>query len=154
FLVQHRHHEKLAIDVAEVLAKDHGRIPGTADLGLRVRQTALAHQRHAIDWDTVRLHWSHVYGGKEALLLYGRCSCRVHTVVSFCWGDGYTGQGGACRPSSGPLSFEASSNRVCSSWRIAWSCRRVSRRSRAQGRAATSRRKPRSCGSSCFCLRR
>ena len=53
FLVQHRHHEKLAIDVAEVLAKEHGRIPGTADLGLRVRQPALAHQRDTVDGHTV-----------------------------------------------------------------------------------------------------
>src|SRR2546425_1672306 len=34
------------------------------------------------------------------------------------------------------------SNSVCSSWRMACSCKRVSRRSRTQVRAATSRRKP------------
>src|SRR5262245_43035800 len=112
FPVQHRHHEKLAIDVAEVLAKDHGCIPGTADLGLQVRQTALAYQRHAIDRDTVRSHWSRVSGGKEALLLYGRCSCRVHTLVSFCWGDGSTGQGVAFRRFPGPLCCCSTKQRV------------------------------------------
>jgi len=33
FLVQHADHEMLAVDVAQVLAKDDGRIPGAADLG-------------------------------------------------------------------------------------------------------------------------
>src|SRR5215475_8151082 len=103
FLVQHRHHEKLAIDVAEVLAKEHSRIPGAADLGLRARQTALAHQRHAIDRDTVRSPWSRVDGGKEALLLSGRCSCRIHTLVSLCWGDGDTGQAGCFQAMAWPV---------------------------------------------------
>jgi len=72
FLVEHRHHEMLAVDVAEVLAKDHVRLPGTADLGLRVWQTALAYQHDAVDRNTVRSRWSRFGGGKETLLLYGR----------------------------------------------------------------------------------
>jgi len=44
-LVQHSDHEVFAVHLTEVLAEEDCRIPGTAELGLRVRQTALAHQR-------------------------------------------------------------------------------------------------------------
>jgi hypothetical protein len=43
-LVQHGDHEVFAVNLAEVLAEEERGIPGTAELGLRVRQTALAHQ--------------------------------------------------------------------------------------------------------------
>jgi hypothetical protein len=52
-LVQHGDHEVFAVHLAEVLAEEERGLPGTAELGLRVQQTALAHQCHAVDGHTV-----------------------------------------------------------------------------------------------------
>src|SRR5215475_573185 len=62
-LVQHGDHEVFAVHLAEVLAEEERGIPGTAELGLRVRQTALAHQWHTVgpgggtiwQWEQTRL---------------------------------------------------------------------------------------------------
>jgi len=52
-LVQHGDQEVFTVNLAEVLAEEDCGIPGTAELGLRVRQTALAHERDAVDGHTV-----------------------------------------------------------------------------------------------------
>ena len=68
-LVQHGDHEVFAVNFAEVLAEEERGIPRTAELGLRVRQTALAHQCHAVHGDTIGPGGASIETGEQTLLL-------------------------------------------------------------------------------------
>ena len=69
-LVQHGDHEVFAVYGTKVLAEEDRRLPGTADLGLRVRHTALAHERDAVDEATVGPDVACLVVGEQAGLLW------------------------------------------------------------------------------------
>jgi hypothetical protein len=58
-----------AVHGAEVLAEEDRGIPGTAELGLRVRQTALAHQCHTVHGDTRGPRGASIGAWEQTLLL-------------------------------------------------------------------------------------
>ena len=69
FLIEHGHHEMLAVHGAEVLAEEDRGLPGTADLGLRHGDGVFADQGHAVDGDPIRPGGACWVGGEEAGLL-------------------------------------------------------------------------------------